>query len=122
MPVLLNWPVVARLDRAWRQLALSGRSLRDAFMQYANLAQYIVALPINVDALDRRKAVRSGGIQDRKCNHPFVESALKIGEGFGKRGGSLSGMYGYGLQIWPPTSLSNMGIDMGRTNRHTLSH
>ncbi len=51
-------------------------------MQYANLEQYLFALTIDVDALDRRKAVRSGGTQDCECNHPLAESVFQIDKRF----------------------------------------
>ncbi len=51
-------------------------------MQYANLEQYLFALTIDVNALDRRKSVRSSGVQDRKCNHTFAEAAFQIDKRF----------------------------------------
>ena len=51
-------------------------------MQYANLAQYLFALPINLDALDRGQAVRSGGIKNCKRDHPLAEAAFQIDKRF----------------------------------------
>jgi hypothetical protein len=83
-------------------------------MQYANLEQYFVALPINAGALNRGQAVCSGGIKDCERDHPFAELAFQIDKGFWKRGGGFSGMNGYGLQIWPPNQPFKHGYKHGK--------
>ncbi|MCZ6846702.1 MAG: hypothetical protein O7F69_12470, partial [Alphaproteobacteria bacterium] len=54
----------------------------DAFVQRVDFSQYFVALPIDLGALNRGQAVRSGGIQDCECDHPFAEAAFEIDKRF----------------------------------------